>query len=182
LHKPFKHKRFDYSYHCTPQNHEIVHLLIFFYPAFPEINRDTPKKLSNRVPVFLGSDGTLYDIDYIAIAKKDLPMLEHSISSDNINPLTHSLSAPNFTTPGVASTPPTPTSTTSTPPAVLETGDIMKQFSDSFPQPSQFEAFFDYEQGLLGWMQRMEASLSGLRLPNIMGRTFSRPRVEEFQV
>lgn len=134
---------------------------------------NTPKKAANqRVPVYL-ADGVLYDIDYIPISS--LHDLEHSHSSHDFNPITHSQSAPNPST----FMPSTPSSSSSTPPS---NDDITRQFADSFPQPTQFDTFFDYEQSLLGWKQRMDTGLGNLRLPNIMGRKFNRPRVVEYMV
>lgn len=141
--------------------------------AIGEINVSTPKKANNqRVPVFV-SEGILYDIDYIPI--KEVSSLEHSSSSGNlhhdVNPLLHSQSAPNPSTF-------MPSSSSSTPP--FGEMDVTHMFIDSFPQPGQFDTFFDYEQSLLGWKQRMEGGLGSLRLPNVMGRKFSRPRVVEY--
>jgi hypothetical protein len=54
--------------------------------------------------------------------------------------------------------------------------------TNCFPQPDLYESFFDYEQALLDWKLTVETALGGIRLPNAMGRKFSRPRVGDHPV
>lgn len=137
-------------------------------------NVSTPKKTTARVPVFLGPDGTFYDIDYFPLSKKD-------IDSAVVSPIDPNSNTPPSTE--VSSSAPAALNGTLPPsPTPQAEFDLLKQFQDSFPQPVQFDSFFDYEQSLLEWKLRMEAGLANLRLPNIMGRKYNRPRVVDFQV
>ncbi len=167
------------------------------------LNTSTPKKSTERVAVFLGHDGTLYDIDYIPInskKEKETPpplALESSASVGSIerpstptipstasNDLQATQSAPALASTLVSSSSPSVSPSPSPSPSTQLEHDPVKLLQEPFPQPASYDTFFDYEQALLGWRQKIEAGLvdSSLRLPNIIGRKFSRPRVVEFQV
>ncbi|KAL6045759.1 U3 small nucleolar ribonucleoprotein MPP10 [Balamuthia mandrillaris] len=47
----------------------------------------------------------------------------------------------------------------------------------AFPNAFDFASYFDYERALLQWKEDVERALSGLKLPAVMGRTYSRPVV-----
>lgn len=105
-----------------------------------------------RYPVFIGPNGTFFDIYY-------LPLDNSTLSNGTTSP---ELS---------------PSSSTNNLHQSINTAEI----ANSFPSPEQFESYFDYEQALLDWKMTVEGELNGLRLPNVMGRKFFRPKVVELR-
>eukprot|EP00002_Diphylleia_rotans_P032692 TRINITY_DN6880_c0_g1_i3.p1 TRINITY_DN6880_c0_g1~~TRINITY_DN6880_c0_g1_i3.p1 ORF type:complete len:820 (+),score=161.01 TRINITY_DN6880_c0_g1_i3:45-2504(+) len=45
------------------------------------------------------------------------------------------------------------------------------------PQPHEFETLIDYEQALMQWKEECDAAVEDLKMPVLVGRCYSRPRV-----
>ncbi len=106
------------------------------------------KKNQPRFPVYLGSDGTLYDLHYIPILSKSEWQQNESLSSSKEEE--GKRNSPAFN-PDVDFT--------------------------LMPKAEDFDNFFDYEQALLDWKTDIEIALGDLVLPNVMGRYYYRPLV-----
>ncbi len=46
----------------------------------------------------------------------------------------------------------------------------------TFPDPNNYETFFDYEQAVVEWKVEIEHSLEHLKIPSTLGRIYYRPR------
>eukprot|EP01132_Coremiostelium_polycephalum_P004149 gene4149-5190_t len=128
-------------------------------PVPPTVNLDSEE---SKIPIFLGANGTLYNKYYIPIK---------IIGIDDPSPRPHHF----------ASSQPQPQQQTNSnhPPPIPK----VPQFNSNdniycnFPEHTNYENYFDYEQALIDWKQQVQQSLGVVQLPSNMGRTYSRPKV-----
>jgi len=128
-------------------------------------------------PVFLGNDGTFYDINYVPVFKHKLPD-KSSNNNSNENSAT--------TSPKMDSTNSNSNNNNDNDEEIDEEIEETLQeqlyhLYNSIPQIDEFENFFDYEQAFLGWKFAVESIFSETRLPLITGRSYYRPKVSDYQ-
>lgn len=119
---------------------------------------DNPSRISG-VPVYLGPDGTFYDLDYTRVpegpssnngAQGKRPP---NLPIDNV-----------YDTKALAAHQPRP---------ARSLGDLYR----SFPDPTACTSYEDLEARLLAWHKDMEQALGYVVRPRVMGRCYARPKV-----
>ncbi|EGG17533.1 armadillo-like helical domain-containing protein [Cavenderia fasciculata] len=105
----------------------------------------------SKIPVYLGSDGTLYNKYYIAVKILGIPG-----GNDE---------QPSGATPN-----------NNRPKPFTGTDSIFTSFPS---EHGGFDNYFDYEQSVLDWNSQVGNALNNIKLPIAMGRTYSRPRITQ---
>ena len=59
----------------------------------------------------------------------------------------------------------------------IPNADVYKDF----PDPKNYESYSEYNQSLSEWYSKMQNSLGKIKLPNITGRRYCRPRLDLFE-
>lgn len=52
----------------------------------------------------------------------------------------------------------------------------------SFPQPEKYNSLIEYEQSVLNWKNEMFDLIGQVKLPNVVGRYYFRPRTSALRV
>lgn len=139
----------------------------FCVPTATQIDQppeDNPSRIAG-LPVYLGPDGTFYDIDYNRIPSSGLPSDGQRLSAD------HGL------TPEMKDVYNTASIEAHQPAGEKALGDLYR----SFPDPSQCTSYEDLEARLVKWHEDMERSLGYVVAPRVMGRCYSRPKVTTYR-
>ena len=119
---------------------------------------DNPSRVAG-LPVYLGPDGSFYDIDYNRV--KDGPNDARRLSDES--GLTAEMKDV-YDTEAIASHQPSGEGTL---------GDLYR----SFPDPAHCTSYEDLEGRLVKWREDMERSLGYVVVPRVMGRCYCRPKV-----
>lgn len=129
-----------------------------FVAPIEEPREDNPSRIAG-LPVYLGPDGTFYDIDYNRI--KDGP-------KDG-----ERLSAGSGLTDEMKDVYDVSVIEAHQPSGTKALGDLYR----SFPDPNECISYEDLETRLGNWYDEMERSLGYVVVPRVMGRCYSRPKV-----
>ncbi|KYQ93311.1 hypothetical protein DLAC_05978 [Tieghemostelium lacteum] len=133
--------------------------------SIEEWNSKLKSKDTTGIPVFLGVDGTFYDINYVPVFKHKTPEKQSTLTNGN-----------------------SPRMDGNNTLEEEEDDEIEETFEqqlahlyNSIPQIDEYENFFDYEQAFLGWKFAVETIFQDTRLPNTTGRAYYRPKHVDFQ-
>ncbi|KAF2070855.1 hypothetical protein CYY_007826 [Polysphondylium violaceum] len=136
---------------------------------------------STGQPVYLGNDGTFYDINYVPVFKHKLPDKNSNSNSATTSPRIESTDSNNDSSNNNIDN--------NDSQLVDDIEDLQERLFhlyNSIPQIDEFENFFDYEQAFLGWKFAVDTIFKDsvnfeIRLPLITGRSYYRPKVSDFQ-
>eukprot|EP00761_Pharyngomonas_kirbyi_P000887 gb/GECH01000888.1/.p1 GENE.gb/GECH01000888.1/~~gb/GECH01000888.1/.p1 ORF type:complete len:1257 (+),score=317.96 gb/GECH01000888.1/:1-3771(+) len=136
------------------------------------------KENRNHYPVFLGEDGTLYDINYVPLPVDEVEREKHR---GRFSTLLHRLRSQSEEEAA-------PDATSHSPLGLSDEDPRLSYFQEyefvnnpvlfsSLPEPEHFDNFAEFEESLLQWQHDVHRSLGYLQPPRVTGRAYLRPRL-----